>query len=539
MPATYCGICGTGLAELQCWCVACGARIPGVARDPKTLLVASPVAAAGARAIAPAASAATAGRLQLFPGLEVSLKVAMAAFAAVLGFASWAGAASIGIGGQRSYMIAQQAPATQSSPLAPDLPQAGGNPITDPAAPIGSLTGPITNSQAPTPDDHYVPPPPPPPLKPSQGTDSKGAHLVPMLSHVWLIILGSQGYSNASGVSPLFDAAEAKLAGAKANSGKPYLAGSVAPTGAIVQNYYATARGSLADQVALVSGQGARAAIESGCLSFSEFAKDGVGADGQALDAASCGFGPGVPTIYSALSGVGRTARLYSGAVDADPTLAAAACERPEIGKPVPIGLPAVSLFAGFTSSGKCKDAVTGAAELSADLVSVDSTPAFSLILPGPCQDGNPTPCAPGKPGGLGPADEFLHGILPRIFASPAYRDNGAVFIVSDQSATTDYAGKPLAAGSVDNSACCGDRPWYSDQGTSGGGWVGALVLSPLVKGGTVDSSFNGDHFDALNTIARSLGVSPPGYAGNPKVSGFPKSIWGKWNGTKPAPGAR
>ncbi len=540
MPVTYCGGCGASLGGLQCWCVECGARVPGAARDPKALLAAAPVSEASSAVLAPAATMSAASRLLLFPGLDVPLKVAFATFAAVLGFASWAGAASIGIGGKHSYMIAQQPPAAQA-PLLPDQqPPTDVTPITDPVAPpTDAFVQPAIVPTMP-PVDNYVPPPPPPPLKPDEGTDSAAEHIVPTLSHVWLVVLGNQGYSADTGLSPLFDVSEAKLAKAKADSGKPYLAGKVAPTGAVLQNLFATARGSLADHVALISGQGARAATKAGCTTFSEFSKDGVGANGQALDSTSCGFGPKVPTIFSALSAAGRTAKTYSGAIDSDPSLAAAACTRPEVGKPFPVGLPAAALFAGFTATAKCTDTVSGAAALSTDLASVDSTPAFSLILPGPCQDGNLTPCAPGKPAGLGPADEFLHDVLPKIFASDAYKNNGAVFIVSDQSATTDYAGKPLDPdAALYNSACCGDRPWYADQGTSGGGNIGALVVSPLIKGGSpANGSFSGDHFDLLNTISRSLGVAPPGYASNSKVTGFPKSIWSKWNGRKPAPGA-
>ena len=110
--------------------------------------------------------------------------------------------------------------------------------------------------------------------------------------------------------------------------------------------------------------------------------------------------------------------------------------------------------------------------------------------------------------------------------ASKAYKAGGAIIITADQSASSgEY---------VDNSACCSDRPWYGDdQATAGGGRVGALMLSPLIKGGTtVEGSF--DHYDLLRTISRSLAVKPAGFAAHPKVTGFPRTLWSGWNGKSP-----
>ncbi len=48
--------------------------------------------------------------------------------------------------------------------------------------------------------------------------------------------------------------------------------------------------------------------------------------------------------------------------------------------------------------------------------------PSFSYIVPDRCHDGNPTPCTPGAPAGIGPADGFLSGSCRRSTHSKAYK---------------------------------------------------------------------------------------------------------------------
>jgi hypothetical protein len=59
----------------------------------------------------------------------------------------------------------------------------------------------------------------------------------------------------------------------------------------------------------------------------------------------------------------------------------------------------------------------------------------------------------------------------------------------------------------------------------SGGGQVGALLLSPLVKGGTIDQDpYN--HFSLLRTIEDLFGLAHLGYAGGAKVESFATSMF-------------
>jgi hypothetical protein len=459
-------------------------------------------------------------RLQLFPGIDMSLKAAALAFAGVLGFASWAGAASMGLGGAPFFAVAQAPPAVQSPVVQQPPPAVMPSEPTpvDSASPLAPMQQ-MPFDQVVPPEDNYVPPPPPPPLKivpPNYST--------PALGHVWVIALSGQGFAN------LFDRDTARLKGADADFGKPYLAGKLASNGLLLQNLFAVTGGSTANQAALLAGQGPKPSLRVDCPSFTESKKDGVtGKFDQAADSKSCGFGPGVPTLFSRLSAIGRSSKLYSGSVDGDPGFVDSICARPAEGKSLPVGLPAVSLFASFTGSPRCKGTVSGVAGIGDDLKSIDSTPAFSLVLPGPCRDGSATKCNGGVPsdsgtaGGLEAADSFLFEVVPKILASEAWKENGAIFIVSDRSDDK-----------TDTSACCGDRPWYNADQSNGGGQIGALVLSPLVEPGALEASLSLDHFDLSNVIARSLGLEPLGYADHAKVTGLPKGSWGRWDGKSP-----
>jgi len=94
---------------------------------------------------------------------------------------------------------------------------------------------------------------------------------------------------------------------------------------------------------------------------------------------------------------------------------------------------------------GSCPENVVALDELDADLVR--NTPSFVWITPGLCHDGHD--CA------LAEAGAWLDALVARIVASPAWRDNGALFVVWDEGdgrssvvplivATSDLQGRKL-----------------------------------------------------------------------------------------------
>jgi hypothetical protein len=116
------------------------------------------------------------------------------------------------------------------------------------------------------------------------------------------------------------------------------------------------------------------------------------------------------------------------------------------------------------------------------------------LITPNLCNDGHDYPCTnqPGGASALADIDAFLETWVPKITASPAYREGGLLEVVFDEAASTDA------------SSCCEETPGPGSQmdprppivGLEGGR-VGAGLLSPFIKPGTVVSTPY-DHYSSL-----------------------------------------
>ena len=61
--------------------------------------------------------------------------------------------------------------------------------------------------------------------------------------------------------------------------------------------------------------------------------------------------------------------------------------------------------------------------------------------------------------------------------------------------------------------------------GTPGGGQVGALLLSPFIKGGNLEQgTYN--HFSLLRTVEDFFGLAHLGYAAGKEVSSFSPSLF-------------
>ena len=153
-----------------------------------------------------------------------------------------------------------------------------------------------------------------------------------------------------------------------------------------------------------------------------------------------------------------------------------------------------------------------GATGLVTDLKSVATTPNFSFITPNLCDDGHDYPCTnttgAGQGGGssVGDINKWLSTWVPIIQASAAYKDNGLIEI------TFDEAEEPK----LDTTACCGETKGpAADSGGNGisgpgGGVVGAVLLSPFIKAGTVvTKSLN--HYSSLASIEDLFGLGPAG----------------------------
>jgi phosphatidylinositol-3-phosphatase len=346
---------------------------------------------------------------------------------------------------------------------------------------------------------------------------SKPAKKLPPVKHVFVIMLSGQPYASVFGPA----------------STAPYLSGTLEHKGELLSRYDAVAHDALADEVALLSGQGATAETAVNCPKYTELATTGAGEDEQVLGS-GCVYPTSTQTLLGQLSAKHLTWKAYVQGID-EGAGQPGACAHPTLGQADPTAEESASTgayatfrnpfvyFASVVDSSQCAADDVGLASLKGDLAAAKSTPSFSYIVPDRCHDGNPTPCTAGAAAGMVPAEAFLKQVVPEITASSAYKQNGLLVITVDQA--------PGTGAFADSSACCGqplfpNAPSKSLAGTPrGGGAVGALLLSPYVKGGTT-SQEQYNHFSLLRTIEDLFGLKHLGYAGLSAVKSFEPAMF-------------
>jgi hypothetical protein len=99
------------------------------------------------------------------------------------------------------------------------------------------------------------------------GEGSSGSGGLPLVKHVFVIMLSDQPYASVFGPS----------------SSAPYLAKTLERRGELLVRYYAVAHDELANEIALVSGQGPTPQTEVNCPTYADVAPATPGADGQVL----------------------------------------------------------------------------------------------------------------------------------------------------------------------------------------------------------------------------------------------------------------
>jgi phosphatidylinositol-3-phosphatase len=105
--------------------------------------------------------------------------------------------------------------------------------------------------------------------------------------------------------------------------------------------------------------------------------------------------------------------------------------------------------------------------------------------------------------------------------ASPAFRNGGRIVITFDEGSNT--------------AACCGETSSLSPahpngllpgKNGPGGGRIGAVLLSPLIRPGTV-STIGYNHYSLLRTIEDVFGLPHLGDAAMPQVRSFGTGVFG------------
>jgi hypothetical protein len=551
-----CAGCGGTLSSNQRYCLECGVR-----HGPLPPLVARRIEAlrkrgrpGGAKANGSVAALADPGapsdgdgqpekadRWDFMPSPQVAAVAVMALLAAgvVLGSVTSPLARSFG-----------------SAPLLLEI--AGGSPDSSPAEPAASAgepsfspepSGSGSSTEAPLVAPLAAPPaapepsPPPAELPPELPEEE----LLPDIKHVFLIVLDGHGYDEAFGKE----------------SPAPYLAKTLAGEGKLLSNYYAVAQGGLANEIALISGQGPTPQTALDCPEYTAIAPGTLSPEGQA-EGSGCVYPPTTETLPGQLSTAKLTWRAYvediaNGAAAGQPST----CRHPGLGITDPNAAPLAGdafqtwrnpfvYFAAVTEEPECAENDVGLDRLVPDLGEAKHTPSFSYIVPSACHDGSEVPCAPDQPAGLAATEGFLETVVPEITASPGYKEEGGLIAI-----TFDQA--PQGGPEPDSSSCCA-TPEYPNlpvpavpataeppatgpvKPSGGGGQVGMLLLSPYVAAGTVDETAYYNHFSFLRSVEELFDLEPLGYAAEPALTGFDSSVFDaspeESTVTEPPPGA-
>ena len=273
----------------------------------------------------------------------------------------------------------------------------------------------------------------------------------PAVGHVWTIVLQGDGYAKSFG-----RAARSR-----------YLARTLRERGALVANYYGTDHPSLPNVLTLISGQDATAKTRSSCPRF------------------DCAYGPEVPTLPGQLEFTGRMWKGYVEDLPAECTLPA-----PGIGDPFRKASASsqyvtrqnpFSYFRSITDDReRCRTHMVALSQLRTDLAAVETTPAWSLIIPDTCHAGLAVACPdPAEPAGYKGIDAFLRHWAPRIMKSAAFKQDGLLVVLFD------------------------DAP---DDDRRGGGRVGGVLISPLIEPGRT-LGLPIDHFGYLRSMEDLFGL--------------------------------
>ena len=330
--------------------------------------------------------------------------------------------------------------------------------------------------------------------------------------HVFVIVLENEPYQTTFGEQ----------------SPAPFLAHELAKQGALLDQYFGIGHYSLPNYLAMISGQAPNAATQADCRVYSEFNRftPGLDAHGQALGV-GCIYPADVKTLAEQLDVATLSWKGYMEDMGADPARESAGCGHSAIGATDYTNSaaakdqyadkhnPFVYFHSIIDDPVYCGQHAVNLDHLVNDLQDVRTTPNFAFITPNLCNDGHDAPCKNGEPGGLISADAFLRVWVPRILASPAFRQDGLLVITFDEG--------------TDAQACCNEQSLPGGpapgQFGPGGGRIGAVLLSPFIAAGT-QSSTPYNHYSLLRTIEDLFGLPHLGYAGAPQVARFGQDVF-------------
>jgi hypothetical protein len=334
----------------------------------------------------------------------------------------------------------------------------------------------------------------------------------PKVHHIFVIVLENESYESTFG-DPTAD---------------PYLAQTLPAQGALLEDYYATGHESNDNYISIVSGQPPNVENQADCQYFTNFTSSEVEADGV-QKGLGCVYPAPVENIGTQLTAAKRKWKAYEQDMGNDPNRETAACGHPAVGSKdetqdavegdgyATRHDPFVYFHSVIDNQTYCDEhvvalgspsgemppaALKGETGLATDLRSAGKTPTFSFITPNLCDDGHDYPCKnePSGASALADIDRFLETWVPKITGSPAFQKGGLLEITFDESDGPQS----------DSSSCCEEEPGPGSPlpGITGpgGGRIGAVLISPFIKPGTISTTpYN--HYSSLASFESLLGL--------------------------------
>jgi phosphatidylinositol-3-phosphatase len=374
---------------------------------------------------------------------------------------------------------------------------------------------------------------------------------LPEVKHAWLIVLGENSYENTYSATPASGATTA-----------PYLTRTLPSKGLLIPNYYGVTGGVLANEIAMLSGQGPTLETAANCPNYATITPATVSATAEQIEGTGCAYPSTVASLPTQLEEKEVSWRAYvedmeNGGAIGQPWR----CRKPIAGVAEPSAAPGdqylnwrnpIVYFNSIVEGKECEKHDVGFEILAKDLKAKKKTPALSLIFPNVCHSGGETECEPGAPTGAVSAAQLLKTLIPAIMHSPAYEEGGGMILITSAQA-------PQAGATPDPSACCLAPTYpnlplvaaattptttgtsttgtttaassteleeegptkYTEESvlaTGGGGKVGLLIISPLVLPGSVEETEYANHFTLLKTLETMFGVEPLGYVASEEV---------------------
>jgi hypothetical protein len=311
-------------------------------------------------------------------------------------------------------------------------------------------------------------PTPKPPTLPEPPTG------LPEVKHVFVVMLGENGFEETFGET----------------SQSKFLSEELPAQGELLPNYFAVTKGELANQIALLSGQGPTLETAANCPNYGDVLPGTESVEGQ-VEGNGCVY----PAATKTLPGQLMEAKLkWKAYVE---------------------GINPFLYFHSVIDGPEAAEAEAGLPQLTIDLkLKAEKFPALAYISPNPASA----------------SEEFLKTVVPEIKESLAYKDGGMLVIT--------FAQAPQGGEKPDTSGCC-NNPVYPNlppppaeapatgpvRETNGGGRVGALLLSPFVEAGTTSETYF-NHYSLLVTIEEMFGLERLGYGTEPALTGFDESIF-------------